>query len=749
MNTDAALTFASGYAWYWIIAIAAITVMVIARAYPHRVRQLAGERWIIPATLRAVGTICLLLLVIQPELDITRNKTEEHSIVMLLDKSSSMAVKDSENGPSRLKSAALAANDSEEVIKNIPGLSLQIIPFADTVSMPLSGDDLLTLTPSGDESDISAPLKKISSIRPPVTRIILLSDGNDTTGLDWQSQAISMKIPVDTVVVGTDINEKESYRDLMIESLDHRDSVPVGSVTPIVANIDASGFAGKTVNISLKSGNEILARSELVLDGQKGVQPVTINFHPAATGLMDLSVFADPLPGEKFIENNSVSFPLAVHDKLPRVVYLEGTIRPEYKFLRRSLSTDPGIEFMSLVRIRGANFLRQGSIHGMELEGIPASSAEYAAIDVLVLGDISAESFGETNLKLLSDAVSKGMGLLLLSSPSTLGESSDYSGSAMASVFPAMPSGTVRPGKEIKSLFLTKDGYDHPACQNLRQFFGIKGKEPVKSLPALGGIYGVSSLRPTATVLLAADVSGNANMPVLVAMPYGRGRVLSFHGNDSWRWHLGMGGATGADPHAKFWGQAIRWLSGTAMTDPGDNTSFSVTASKLVARVGESITLSANVRNLSGEGALSISGEALMGEESIGKFGFTATPGIEGAYEGRFVSDRPGKIKLKVTASASEKEIASKAMDIRYRGGRGEFERMNPDRKALARVARESGGEAISLEDLTSQMASFADEARMKREIVHIPLWHGWLLFAFATILLSAEWLMRKRLGLP
>ena len=70
------------------------------------------------------------------------------------------------------------------------------------------------------------------------------------------------------------------------------------------------------------------------------------------------------------------------------------------------------------------------------------------------------------------------------------------------------------------------------------------------------------------------------------------------------------------------------------------------------------------------------------------------------------------------------------------------------DHELLRRLAEQSGGEFFTLDQvgrLPERLGTLTEE-RMRS--VELPLWHSPVLFALVVGCLSAEWALRKRVGL-
>lgn len=741
---DIDVILSSGISWYRALLLGFGVIILSWYAYPPRVRQVSAGRWRFPLLLRILAGSALFLLLVRPELDIIRQRSDPTTLLVLLDRSSSMSIRDTDDTPNRLRAALLVLEDAERIMDRTTSVSTTILPFADSVSTPVSGEDILALEPVGFETNIAAALRSANGIRPPVRRIYLITDGNDTTGLDPIEAAAALSAPIDVIPVGRERSTGAPPRDIAIDSIDRSDSVPLGSVIPITVHISGTGYAGRVVNIILRSKDDTIAEGEIMVDDLPGTQSLTLNFHPDRTGIYDLSISVSPLPGETVAENNTVNFPLSVHDKLPRVLYIDGAIRPEYKFLRRVLSTDPGIEFMSLVRLEEDRFLRQGSVHGVLLENIPRTETELSSFDTLILGDIPARAIGEQSLALIEDSVSNGMGLMILCTPSTTGDKCEYGTTPTWKAFPAIPRKTSYLEQTLDSFKLTKDGQRHPVTEGLSDLFN-----PKTVLPPLPGYDPVERIRSTSTVIISASDNDESDVPILITGRYGKGRTAIFLGHEAWRWQLRPTSQNTHNVYSRLWGQTVRWLSGTDSNREGNAGQFSVSASQLVVQAGESVTLSARTRGLTAADPVSVVAHVTSNAGRKESIGFSPLPGMNDVFEAGFNRDTPGRYQLNVAAVTGNSVIATQDLTIRVRGGRGEFERLSPNLRLLSRIASETGGAVHQLQDLPDALMQEAQRIRSMQRAQRIPLWHSEALFLAFCAFLSAEWLLRKRAGLP
>ena len=124
---------------------------------------------------------------------------------------------------------------------------------------------------------------------------------------------------------------------------------------------------GTEVRLLGDGGDRALDAARLWTD--KNVETLTarLKWTPRDTGAEEggpdvrtLRLVVAPNPAETVTEDNRIDLHVLVTAPRIRVLYVEGSMRPEFKFLRRLLDSDPNVQFMALIRIAGSRFLVQG-----------------------------------------------------------------------------------------------------------------------------------------------------------------------------------------------------------------------------------------------------------------------------------------------------------------------------------------------------------------------------------------------------
>ncbi|KKK88790.1 hypothetical protein LCGC14_2739610, partial [marine sediment metagenome] len=250
---------------------------------------------------------------------------------------------------------------------------------------------------------------------------------------------------------------------------------------------------------------------------------------PANPDIRKLRIVAQPNPVEAVAEDNAAELHLLVTQPSIRVLYVEGTLRPEYKYLRRILATDPNVKLMSLVRLSENRFLAQGSIDNRQLQDLPRTDEEFGFFDVLILGDLDRTFLTRGQMDKIRQFVNDGKSLLMLGGRNSFGPGG-YGGTPVEAALPVVCGSRSQQQETTRFVpQLTAGGQASPVFAGMAEFFGAPGRKPVKPLPALLGCVTVERAKPGAQVLAIHPNRRSATGPlvVLAVHNFGSGRAAA------------------------------------------------------------------------------------------------------------------------------------------------------------------------------------------------------------------------------
>ena len=430
-----------------------------------------------------------------------------------------------------------------------------------------------------------------------------------------------------------------------------------------------------------------------------------------------------------------------------RVLYIEGTLRPEYGALvDRFLAKDPDLEFCALVQNRQNVFLKRTNMTDLKLTAIPSDQETVNKFDVFILGDIDSSYIRPQQQEMMIKRIREGGGLVMLGGYHSLGPGG-YGGTPLGEVLPV-----ILGGREIGQLTesflptLTPDGVRHPIFANIGGFFPTQqGPPKTAGLPSLDGCTRVQSARPGATVL-ATFPTESAPMPILAVQPLDRGRVAVFAGDTTRKWQQGPRALAQESPFLRFWGQTVRWLAGRTSTV---ETQASITAAtdKAYCEPGEPINITAVVRDKEGLGTENAKVVATVQSQtgSPAQVTLSTVPGPSGHYGGTFEPRLAGAHTVVVEARIGELSLKADKIPVEVGRPNLEFEKLDLDEKMLARIAADTGGSYVQI-STADHLIEQLDRSQRKRTInIERPLYWPPGFWALFVVVLTAEWVLRRK----
>jgi len=612
--TDLSIAFHGlnpGYA----LLIAVVIIGATAWVYLTTTARLAAwKKWLL-IVLRSLLLAMILLMLMRPVLLLTVEGTIRRSLLLLIDSSASMQIKDLRQDPDDLKRGAIAKGllDSNGGLKQaIPGdtSSFEQISRADTLKAMLTNDRLHLLATlsktydlvpysfgqslqalSGDTSGANAPkppdaanptagdtsfLGSITFDKPytaigdavhalldlkrgqPLAGIFLITDGGNNYGsqpVDAAALAQQDKVPLYIYGVGI-----TSPHDIIVSHVFAPEVVFAREDAPVSVTVRSQAMSGRTAKLVLKLGDQVMDSKDITF-GDDGEQTVQMKLTPTQKGDFELEASIDPLPDEANKDNNKASQRIRVIDGKIQVLYIEQKPRWEFRYLQALMIRDRRLD-PKFVLIDGDAEL-SAEQNSPYLASIPETRDEWMKYDVIIIGDVSgdvnAHNFNSSQMQSISDLVSSfGGGVIFLAGKKFMPDS--YRRTPLEALFPVEfegQSGIVNAGLATKpiALDLTPSGQNSPTLR-----LADTDEENLAIWKKLPGIYWdarVTRAKPAAEVLLddpsPEKASRSGPMPVVAIQSYGTGQTLFVGTDETWRWRRNVG----EKYYTRFWGQAL------------------------------------------------------------------------------------------------------------------------------------------------------------------------------------------------
>ncbi len=777
-------------AWVW--ALIALGAVVFAGWSYYRLVGAKALRLVFMAV-RALVLIMVAALLAGPMLVLQKERIEPDTLVVLVDRSASMGIRDVTDERaqpiSRDESLHKALSHHAELFSEE-----QLGKDRDIVWLGFDEDTYPIITPTGATTPLPEPTGMATQLRSavrqgvdhvtdgPISGVVLFTDGRSpqATGNELTRSLTRHAISVFPVPLGA----AKPPLDIAIARLDAPikalvdDTVPIRvwlDCQPADAHVPASAI---TVDlIDAQAGRMVDQRRPAVSDdgqidwdkpvrfsaqsktaGQRSWH-VQVRYEPPRTG-------DDDTAGRELLDdNNKQRFAIEFVDRPIRVLYIEGYPRWEYRYLKNTLVRETGIESSIVLLNADADFAQEGDV---PLGRLPHDAGEWQPFDVIIIGDVRPGELTAQGMALIRDHVAtRGAGLLWIGG--TRSAPVAYDATPLAELLPMRHPSAVEPLRELAGMIHVRPT---PLAQalNVLQLHSLSGAQSPDdggsgqrdgnvqawpdSLPALWWAQRLGTLQPTAEVIAQAQGDGKQTYPIVTRLRYGAGQAIYVATDETWRWRFGRGELY----FEQFWVQLVHMLGRGRLRQSRPSVWMDVSHRRVASR--QPVVVDVVIE------------DALLLRRKLSKVSvqvFPADDPTAGAIERfdlrrksdagevttiprqRFTSIwRPAHRAPHIVLRAVEPALAhlDLSQTLHVVQSDDEIRQIATDHPKLAALASDTGGKVVLLNQLNELTRLVPNRARRTPIDQTESLWDSPLALAALLVLLTLEWLGRKLIRL-
>ena len=723
--------------------------------------------------LRIAVVLLLLAFLARPILHYTHVEQERTAVLMLVDASKSMSVKDVDSGGPmgmirRDQAVTETLGRSGEAYQRLVA-RYDVFPYR-FAQRDADGKRTRILSPNpmnefspvatGEHTAIGDALYGAyqKHLAGAVAAAFVLTDGANTLTLGNSPRKAARLLAgrgvrVYLVPFGSS-RPLAGMKDVIIRHMDVKTKVAAYNTTPVKVRLDLIGLANRDVTVELHmDGVPMPGKRETVVAARdQETRSIEFAITPTEPGFHKLTVVAKPPPNvELASDNNRMSAYIQVVDEGIRVLYLTGKFRWETKYISKTLATYQDIRFSRRV------FFKPPGMRGDVV--LPDSPEAWARYHVVILADLAAKRLTRKQINDLHEAVDKlGTGFMMAGGYQSFG-AGGYSGTKIADLLPV----EIRPAdgqidKPLK-VMATVEGIRNrimllvPAEGRTPETLARDNAQAWERLPDVQGASRVGPPKALATVLARA----NDKSLVLATAPYGKGRTAALTVDTTWQWYFNPEEEDTSESHKRFWRQLILWLANRkpSVWIAADRGRYQL---PLIMAGRQKVGLIAGVTDADGRpmtnADLDVQVQPEGGAGRRVRMIFNEKTGLFEPAESRLIAEVDGDYKVTLTASSGGKVVGTST--TRFLVYSPDIELLNAlaDIDGLKEMALAAGdlGRIIQPEDLAKTFdeldAANITRSRVRTEIVDLPDVFRWHLFAAILTLLTAEWALRKRKGL-
>ncbi len=745
---------------------------------PRRSRQLLGLR------LAALGLLVWVL--VEPTFVRSVNRRLGRQVAVLWDDSASMDLVDAGSASSRASIARDALAKSGLLKQLGEHVKLREIHFARSPE----SDSTATASGWNQATDIAAALDSVLEQIPPdeLAGALLLTDGRHNRPSRVEDSARrfgTLDAPLGIVAVGS----PDPPRDAAVLAVRSPDAIHLGDRMRVSADLKFDGYKGQQAKVQLIGDGKLIEEKEISIPQDHYREEVKFVHLPEKGGTGAYHIEIEPLPGERFPDNNRWSFETSITEARSNILLVDDYSRWEFRYLRNLFyGRDKSVHLQwMLLHPETADGQTQPNVAASAARPfgqaaatqLPKNEAEWRKFDVIILGDLPPDAISAATWEIISRCVNERGALLIFSAgPNHMPHALDAK--AARELLP------VNPGWSHRTLFadtaapfrlsLTAEGRHHPVTHHAS---GTLANEQVwATFPTLQWRHPIESVKDDAEILLtAADDATITTVPdeaaglgaalddlarrrdneakraLLVTRQTGHGKVAVVLTDRIWRLREGAGDVH----HHLFWSNLVRWGAGPLLRAGSDKVALGT--DQLTYTGDDPILITARLRdaNLDPLADPDLHAEILRGNTVVATVPLAPVAGSNGLHEGKAAAIRsPGIHTVRLVGSKAAELLGAEGKknlttSFRVVGARGPIELAETtlDRPLLEEAATASGGKVVGPADVASLLPLFLTEGAKREEIRETPLWDNALVFALLACVLTAEWWLRRNAGLP
>ena len=619
--------------------------------------------------------------------------------------------------------------------------------------------------------------------------MVVLSEGQDNGNLKAEPVARQLG-GQGSAMWGILMGAEKPPTDAAIIAIEAPDTVYLADRMFIDAELKLDGLAGKEVRATLYDGDRPVDFKTIRVAGDVYRTHIQLADEPKKVGLHSYRLELSKHPDEVFTDNNSYALTLSVTDDKTKVLLVDSRPRWEFRYLKNLFTGRDKTVTLQYVLLRPDQFYGQPprpKAHASvsrrargqeEATLLPKDEAEWLKFDVIFLGEVSQKDLSAEDMDALRRFVSdRGGTLILIAGKESM--PGDLAGTPLAELVPvelsAPPAAAARLPRQGFRIALTPEGEDHVILR--QDVEPDKSSRIWESLPPLFWRSPFVQAKKTATVLAYALDSGApqwltgkppppATLPediaqrreefrrsraLIAVAPHGLGKVMMLSFDRTWRLRYRMGDTY----HHKFWGQVLRWATAGKLPAGTDLVKLGSDKTRYAPRARPVVRAKILQEDHAPMTQASAAVKVFAGDKLIGRVPMKYVPDSPGIYtatleelpagayrleldcpEAQALLQRDGVEKLSVEISV---DPASPAEQIELAA--------NPNLLGrLAGLSHEGGLlRPYKARRLLESLPPGKVEQTHRRQFA---LWDSWVLFGLFCAAATAEWLLRKRVGL-
>ena len=303
-----------------LAAIAALGLVLFQYYYKTKKR---GKLHVLLSFLRFIGLFGIFLLLINPKFTKNKYTLEKANLIVLTDNSSSVEI---------------AANDVASILDQIKSTAALKDQF--NVTEYLFGTNLVasdSISFTDKNTNVSQALSQLKSIYANTkTAVILLSDGNQTIGLDYGYLGNQLKYATYPIAIG----DTTQYEDVRINAVNSNKFAFLKNKYPIEIGVSYAGNSSISATVTVVVNGKSSYRENIKLSRTDNVKTINTLLNASSVGIKNIKVSISTIPNELNTKNNQKSSVVEVIDEKTNIVIVSDLVHPDIGALKKGIESN-------------------------------------------------------------------------------------------------------------------------------------------------------------------------------------------------------------------------------------------------------------------------------------------------------------------------------------------------------------------------------------------------------------------------
>jgi len=301
-----------------LAAVIALTLVLFQYYYKSKKR---GKATPVLSFLRFLTWFGAMVLLINPKFTKNDYTLEKANLMVLVDNSSSVD--------------GSGASELVQAFKDRKDLSDKFNVNYHSFGSTLNSNDSLSF--SEGNTNISKALKSLNTIYGQNNgAVVLISDGNQTLGEDYEFYVDRQGLPVYPVVLG----DTTSYEDLRVEQVNTNKYAFLKNKFPVEAYVSYQGDGDKSASVVVAVNGKTVYRENVNFSNSNKTKTVSTLLNADIVGTKNIVVSVGKLQGERNTKNNSRTTVVEVVDEKTNIAIVSDILHPDIGALKKAIETN-------------------------------------------------------------------------------------------------------------------------------------------------------------------------------------------------------------------------------------------------------------------------------------------------------------------------------------------------------------------------------------------------------------------------